>query len=348
MRWPCARCATAGIEGPISMSGIPILITGATGYIGARLLLGLLGRYGDGVRCRVLARGGSDTGFMDGLPVEIVRADLHDPHAVVEAARGAEAVFHCAGLIAYTARFRNALYETNVVGTRNVVNACIAEGVKRLVVTSSIAAVGSAGASGEESVEASVFSEWQRRNPYMESKHLAELECLRGAAEGLDVVMVNPGVVIGMGAGAGVPGSSSNEVLRMIYRGKLPLCPQGGTGFVDVRDVADAHIAAWEKGAAGERYIVVGENMTFRELFARIAALSGSSATSPVMVSGALASIAGIGGELWSLVTGRPSFVSVESIRQASMPAAYSNRRSVQELGMGYRSFDETLKSIIP
>lgn len=330
------------------MSGIPILITGATGYIGAQLLLGLLRKYGGGIRCRVAVRAGSDTGFMDGLPVETVMADLHDPHAVAEAVRGSEAVFHCAGLIAYTSRFRNRLYETNVVGTRNVVNACIAEGVKRLVATSSIAAVGSTGAAGTESAEDSEFSEWQRRNPYMESKHLAELECRRGAAEGLDVVMVNPGVVFGSGEGDGVPGSSSNEVLRLIYRGKLPMCPKGGTGFVDVRDVADAHIAAWEKGVAGARYIVVGENLAFRELFSRIAALPGSRAPKPVMVSGALGAIAGFGGELWSLVTGRPSFVSVESIRQASRPAAYSNQRSVQELGMGYRPFDETLKSIIP
>ncbi|NTV03166.1 MAG: SDR family oxidoreductase [Chlorobiaceae bacterium] len=331
------------------MSPIPILITGATGYLGAQLVFGLLRKFGDGVACRVTVRAGSDAGFLKGLPVEIVMADMLDPHAVAEAVQGAEAVFHCAGLIAYTSNYRDRLYETNVLGTRNVVDACLAGGVRRLVATSSIAAVGMPGHldGSRASNESSAFSEWQRRNPYMESKHLAELECRRGAAEGLDVVMVNPGVVVGKGEGKDAPGSSSNEVLRMIYRGALPFCPDGGTGFVDVRDVAEALIAAWEHGHAGERYIIVGENISFRDLFARIAALPGSSAKRPVMVSGALATAAGIGGELWSWLSGRPSFISIESMRQASRQAEYSNRRSVQELGIGYRPFEETLKTLI-
>ena len=327
------------------MSAIPILITGATGYIGAQLVYGLLRQFGSTVRCRVTVRNGSDSSFFDDLPVEIVRADVHDPMAIIEAVQGAEVVFHCAGLIAYTSSFRNRLYETNVIGTRNVVNACLAANVKRLVVTSSIAAVGAEEVL--ESDEQSTFNEWQRRNPYMESKHLAELECLRGVAEGLDVVMVNPGVVIGRGEGKNAPGSSSNEVLQMIYRGKLPLCPVGGTGFVDVRDVIAAHIAAWQKGETGERYIIVGESLTFRELFARIAALPGSHAKPPLMVEGALGITAGAAGDLWSLLTGRPSFISIESIRQASRLTVYSNQRSVQELGITYRPFADTLGTVI-
>ena len=327
----------------------PILITGATGYLGAQLVFGLLRKYGDAVRCRVTTRPGSMTGFLKGLPVDIIMADMHDPHAVAEAVLGAEVVFHCAGLIAYTSNYRTRLYETNVLGTRNVVNACLAGGVRRMIATSSIAAVGMPENldAGRESNESSTFSEWQRRNVYMESKHLAELECRRGAAEGLDVVMVNPGVVIGKGDVPDAPGSSSNDVLRLIYRGSLPFCPDGGTGFVDLRDVADAHIAAWQHGHAGERYIVVGENLTFMGLFDRIAALPGSNTGKPVRVAGALASVTGFGGEIWSLISGRPSFISIESLRQASRQAVYSNRRSVQELGMSYRPFDETLKTVI-
>jgi dihydroflavonol-4-reductase len=283
------------------------------------------------------------------LPVEIVRANLHDPVAVIQAVRGSEVVFHCAGLISFTRNFRHRLYDTNVLGTRHVVDACLAAGVKRLVTTSSIAAVGSAGADNgiPESNEQSAFSEWQRHNVYMESKHLAELEGRRGVAEGLDVVMVNPGVVIGKSSARDLPGSSSNEVLRMIYDGRLPICPTGSTGFVDVHDVADAHIAAWQKGRAGERYIIVAENLSFRELFRRIAALPGSRTGQPFSVGGIAGMVAGGGGELWSLLTRRPSFISIESIRQASHPARYSNQRSVNDLGMAYRPFDETLRSAV-
>jgi dihydroflavonol-4-reductase len=331
------------------MSGTPILITGATGYIGARLLVDLIERFGDGVCCRVTVREGSDASFLRNLPVEIVRADMHDPVALNEAVKGAEVVFHCAGLIAYTNNFRNRLYDTNVLGTRHVVDACLAAGVKRLIATSSIAAVGSSGAKSDvpESNEHTAFTEWQRHNVYMESKHLSELECRRGVAEGLDVVMVNPGVVIGKNPEPGMPGSSSNEVLQMIYEGRLPLCPDGSTGFVDVHDVADAHIAAWQKGRTGERYIIVGENLSFRELFQRISAMPGSRSGKAFRVGGIAGKLAGAGGELWSLVTKRPSFISIESLRQASHPARYSNQRSVHELGISYRPFDETLRSAI-
>ncbi|AAM73150.1 MAG TPA: epimerase [Chlorobaculum sp.] len=331
------------------MSGIPILITGATGYIGARLLVDMIARYGDSVRCRVTVREGSDASFLRNLPVEIAQADMHDPIAVNEAVKGAEVVFHCAGLIAYTRNFRNRLYDTNVLGTRHIVDACLEAGVKRLVATSSIAAVGSSDAKSgiRESNEQTPFTEWQRHNVYMESKYLAELECRRGVAEGLDVVMVNPGVVIGKNSEPGMSGSSSNEVLRMIYEGRLPLCPDGATGFVDVRDVADAHIAAWQKGKAGERYIIVGENLSFRELFERIAALPGSRSGKVFRVNRVARMLAGVGGELFSLLTKRPSFISIESLRQAAHLSRYSNQRSVRELGMSYRPFEETLRSAI-
>jgi len=331
------------------MSGIPILITGATGYIGAQLVFSLIRRFGQEVQCRAMVREGSDVSFLKGLPVQIVRADLHDPKAVLEAAANAEVVFHCAGLIAYTKNYRNRLYETNVLGTRHVVNACLAHGVRRLIATSSIAAIGSAGngRDHDEADEQSAFNEWQRRNVYMESKHLAELECQRGVAEGLDVVMVNPGVVAGRGGGERPPGSSSNEVLALMYRGRLPFCPSGGTGFADVQDVASAHIAAWQKGRSGERYIIVGENISFRELFDMIARIPGSSAGKAVQVSAFPAMLAGAGGELWSMLTGKPSFLSIESVRLASRRLCYSNSKSVRELGITYRPLLETLQSIV-
>jgi dihydroflavonol-4-reductase len=329
------------------MSGTPILITGATGYIGARLLVDLIEQFGDGVRCRVTVREGSNASFLRNLPpVEIVRADVHDSVAINEAVKGMEVVFHCAGLISFSKNYRHRLYDTNVLGTRHVVDACLEAGVKRLVTASSIAAVGS-GKDIPESNEHSAFTEWQRHNVYMESKHLAELECRRGVAEGLDVVMVNPGVVIGSNPEQGMPGSNSNEVMRLIHEGRVPICPAGSTGFVDVRDVADALVAAWQKGRTGERYIIVGENLSFRELFSRIAALPGSHTGKPFVVSNLAGMAAGVAGELFSLLTGKPSFVSIESIRQAMHSARFSNQRSVRELGISYRPFDETLRSAI-
>lgn len=323
-----------------------IVITGATGYIGSQLVLALLSKISGEVGCRVVVRKSSDCSFLKGLPVEIAYADLHDSLGLMEAFKGVDTVFHCAGLISYTRNFRNALYDTNVLGTRNVVNACLFNNVRKLVVTSSIAAIGATD-DGTPASESTSFQEWQRRNGYMESKHLAELEGLRGVAEGLQVVIVNPGVVIGVDQNNPVSASSSNEVLRLIHQGKLPLFPSGSTGFVDVRDVVDAHIAAWENGRSGERYVVVGHNLLFRELFARIGSIAGSRIRHSFMVPHAMGLLAGFGGELWSMLMNSPSFVSLESIRIASRRLSYNNTRSVQELRLSYRELSETLKTII-
>ena len=323
-----------------------IVITGATGYIGSQLVLALLSKFSGEVRCRVIVRKSSDCSFLEGLPVDIVQADLHDSLGLMEAFKGVDTVFHCAGLISYTRKFRNALYDTNVLGTRNIVNASLFNNVRKLVLTSSIAAIG-ATEDGTPAGESTSFQEWQRRNGYMESKHLAELEGLRGVAEGLDVVIVNPGVVIGIDRKNPASVSSSNEVVNLIYKGRLPIFPSGSTGFVDIRDVVDAHLAAWEKGRSGERYIVVGHNLSFRELFARIGSLAGSSSRRSFMVPDGMGVLAGLGGELWSALSNSPSFISLERIRIASRQLSFSNTRSVQELSMKYRELSETLKTII-
>ena len=323
-----------------------IVITGATGYIGSQLVHALLSKFSGEFNFRVIVRKSSNCSFLKGLPVDIVYADLLDSLALMEAFKGVDTVFHCAGLISYTRNYRNALYETNVLGTRNVVNASLFNNVRKLVMTSSIAAIG-ATEDGTPASESTSFQEWQRRNGYMEAKHLSELEGLRGVAEGLDVVMVNPGVVIGVDCENSASLSSSNKVLRLIFQGKIPVYPSGSTGFVDVRDVADAHIAAWEKGGTGERYVVVGHNLSFRDLFSRLGALTGSRIGRTVMLPYSMGLLAGFGGELWSMLTNSPSFISLESIRIASRHLAYSNTKSVHELNLNYRELFDTLKTII-
>ena len=141
--------------------------------------------------------------------------------------------------------------------------------------------------------------------------------------------------------------SSSNEVLRLIYQGKLPVSLSGSTGFVDVRDVADAHLAAWQKGASGERYIIVGHNLSFRQLFDHIGHIEGSRNAPVFNLPKGIGFLAGLGGELWSLLSSRPSFISLESLRGSSKLFVYNNSRSVQELGLSYRALSDTLKTIV-
>ncbi len=253
-----------------------VLVTGATGYIGSQVVYALRKMVGDGLHVKALVRENPEVAVLSDPEVEIVRGDILNPISLLEPFESVDAVFHCAGLVAYTKQSRNRLYETNVTGTSNVVDVCLQKGVGRLVLTSSVAAQG-VKEGIEQADEETAFSEWQHRIAYMDSKRLAEIECERGIAEGLDVVMVNPGVVLGRGEGHPVVLNSSTKAVQSIYQGKIFLYPSGGLSLVDIRDVARAHIEVWKKGETGERYIIVSENCSYKELFSMIREIPGSS-----------------------------------------------------------------------
>ncbi|MCG8345286.1 MAG: NAD-dependent epimerase/dehydratase family protein [Chlorobiales bacterium] len=322
------------------------LVTGAAGYIGSQVAYTLLKMFGDTVHVRALVRERSDLSVLSGMPVEIRQGDILDPASLQESVLSAEVVFHCAGLVAYTKNCRNNLHETNVTGTANVVDACLQNGVGRLVLTSSVAAIG-VKEDSEPADEDTAFCGWQHGIAYMESKRLAEMEGRRGIAEGLDVVMVNPGVVIGKGESKPVVTNSATGAIKSIYDGKMPLYPSGGLSLVDIRDAARAHIEAWRKGEKGGRYIVVSGNTSYGELFAMIRELPGSKMNFAVSAAEPLYKIAGVGGELFALVTGRRPYISLESMQLAQRKLYYANSKSVEKLGMSYRPVKETVESIV-
>lgn len=323
-----------------------ILVTGATGYIGSRLVHELLHGFGDSWIVRALVRHGSSKEAIDALPVELVYGDLCDPVSLIDACRGVSVVFNCAGHIAYSRNQHGTLYDVNVRGTAALVDACLECGVDRLVHTSSVAALGVA-SRGMPANEETPFREWQHRIAYMESKHLAEMECMRGVAEGLDVVMVNPAVVIGRGRYAQCAENASTRAIRDIYTGRIPFYPPGGISLVGIDDVVRAHIAAWQQGVSANRYIITAGNYSFRELFTTVRQLPGGSGRPVFEAASAFQKLSGVAGELFALVTGGRPYISMESMRLAREQLFYSNQRSLTELGMEYQSVEEVIGSII-
>jgi dihydroflavonol-4-reductase len=233
------------------------LITGATGLLGGHIARALHER---GERVRILVRPHSAREGLAGVAVEEVYGDVRDPGSLREAMRGVDRVVHAAGGVRIDPFAADKLYRVNVEGTRHVVAAAREAGVRRLLHLSSVAAVGA----GRLDKPADESSEWDLgyKGPYWSTKREGERIVLEAAAKGeLDAVVINPAYAIG-------PGDvkpSSGAVLLLIASGLVVAYPEGGTAFVDARDVARGAVLALEKGRTGERYILSAENLTFRQ-----------------------------------------------------------------------------------
>jgi dihydroflavonol-4-reductase len=303
---------------------VRVLVTGGTGFVGSQLAAALVGR-GDSVR--VLRRASSGLVTLEGLPVEHIIGDILDPEAVAHAVEGCERVFHVAGLSSYWRAKREDIYRVNVEGTRIVMDACLRAGVQRVVHTSSIGAIGipPEGTVGNEEM---AFDRQSAAFAYADSKHLAEGKVRKAVERGLPAVIVNPAVVIGAGDQYLIAGHIGLEVAR----GGLLAVPPGGICVVDVDAVVQGHIAAAERGRVGERYILGGENLTYREIVATAAALTQTPAPRRTIPRGALP-LLGVVVDTVNRVSSRPPAVNGEQIRLSARNVFFDSGKAVRELG---------------
>ncbi|MCB9232904.1 MAG: SDR family oxidoreductase [Bacteroidia bacterium] len=243
-------------------------VTGANGFVGNVLVRELLAQ---GKPVRGLVRSNRPYAALEGLEFERVQADLGDYESLVRAFAGVETVFHAAGMVTIMPGLWKELYEANVVGTRNVIAACLACGVRRLVYTSSVSALPEA-APGQPMRESRDHPLEHLVGNYAKSKAMATREAFQATEKGLEVVAVMPTAVTGP---FDFGPTATGDMLQKVARRKLPALVNGAYNFVDVRDVALGHILAAEKGKSGEVYILGGERMTVRELVDLTARLAG-------------------------------------------------------------------------
>lgn len=246
-----------------------IFITGATGFVGSHIARELAA--GDH-ELRILYRSEKKLAILEGLAYEGVAGDLDDLAALKRACAGCELVFHVAAKADYWKDDdRSALWRVNVEGTRNVLEAARAAGVRRVVFTSSAATLGiQPGKSLAD--ESAAFNLSPERYLYAFSKLKAEAVAAEYVAAGLNVVILNPTVVIGPGDLNAISGTFVIETAR--YQWAVPVA-SGGLAVIDARDVAAAHARAIERGRSGERYILNSANLSYREWFTLIAAACG-------------------------------------------------------------------------
>ncbi len=234
------------------------LVTGASGFIGSHVVRRLLE---EGVEVRAMLMPEDPAPNLEGLDIERVPGDILDAESVRAAVEGCDTVFHLAAIYAVWHPRPELIYEVNIRGTVHVVEAAAELGVRRVVHTSSIAAVGTRG-ENMPADEDTLFNTWLDANPYVWSKYISELEAfVRAGRTGLHLVAVNPTFPFGPGDVRPTP---TGQIVLSLLQGKLPVWFDGGFNAVDVRDVAEGHWLAALRGAPGERYLLGGHNLTYR------------------------------------------------------------------------------------
>lgn len=244
------------------------LITGATGFVGSHLARALIDA---GHSVRALHRASSRLTALEGLAVESALGDLNDLDGLLRAAEGCDWLFHVAAVADYWRADRVTMFEANVEGTRRVLRAAREAGVKRVIITSSAAAIGPR-RDGQPASEQDDFTLPPKRFPYGYSKLLAERVALNAVENGQDIVILNPVVIMGPGDLNLISGNFVTQIKQM---GALTPMTTGGVAVVDVRDVARAHVLAAERGRTGERYLLGTSNYTYAEWFRMIAQTVG-------------------------------------------------------------------------
>jgi dihydroflavonol-4-reductase len=276
--------------------------------------------------------------LLEGLPVELADGDVTDVCSLRRASRGMEGVYHVAGLISYWRPKRERLFRVNVAGTRNVVTAALENGVRRLVHTSSIAALGYR-TDGQPGDEDTPWNWGPLDIGYATSKYLGEQEAVEASRKGLEVVVVNPGLIFG-------PRDTSwnaGRMFKLVQEHSVVRSPVGSTTTCDVDDVSVGHIAAMERGQSGRRYILGGEHVSYVDLFRRIAEVMGRSVRVQEVPHWVVA-LAAWGDYARSLITQREPALTPELVRMGRYSRCYSCARAIRELGYPQTPLPQTLE----
>jgi len=314
-------------------------VTGATGFIGSNVVRVLLKR---DWTVRALVRPNSNRKNLEGLDVDVVEGDLRDLDSIKRGLTGCDMVFHVAALYSFWVRPQRLIYDVNVEGTRNVLQAALEKKVERVVVTSSVAALGlpKDGKPADETTPV-VFD--QIIGDYKKSKYLAEQVALE-YAEQFPVVIVNPSFPVGPGDIKPTP--TGQTILDFLNR-KMPAYMDTGMNVVDVEDVALGHLLAAEKGRVGERYILGGENLTMKQMLDLLAEITGLPAPRVRLPYYPILALSYLNAGFCKLVPGCIPRMTPETIRMSRHLMFFDPGKAIDELGLPQAPAKEALSKAV-
>ncbi|MBN1790149.1 MAG: NAD-dependent epimerase/dehydratase family protein [Bacteroidales bacterium] len=328
-----------------------IMVTGATGFLGAHILYDLAGK---GLRVKALYRDSLKITNVKKIfgyyrenisefwnRIEWIEGDILDYYSLRENLKDIKVVYHAAGLVSFENRDREELNQINARGVAHVVNACLEQGIDKLCHVSSIATLGES--NGSELIrETMMWNPVNSASAYAVSKFKGEMEVWRGIHEGLQAVIVNPSVIVGPGMWMG----SARQILDRIRSG-MKYYPGGSTGYVDVRDVATAMIRLTDGNFFSERYIVSSENLPHRTLLNLISDAMGvprpAHPVTPCLMRMAVAAES-----IRSTFTGQVPRLTQKTLEIASAELAYSNKKIKDAITVSFIPIEESIQFSIP
>lgn len=312
-------------------------VTGGTGFVGANLVRLLLQQ---GYAVRALVRPSSRLDNLQNTDVEVVKGDLNDSNLHLKM-QGCQVLFHVAAHYSLWQAEQEILYQSNVLGTRNLLAAAREAGIERTVYTSSVAAIGvNTGKLADETYQSPVE---ELVGHYKKSKYWAEQEAHLAVRKGQDIVIVNPSTPIGPWDIKPTP--TGDIILRFLQR-QMPVYLNTGLNFIDVRDVTQGHLLALERGKTGERYILGNQNLTLKELYEKLAEITGIPAPQKSIPSWIPLSIAWIDEKILTRFGKTPS-VPIDGVRMARQMMFYDASKAVRELDLPQTSIITALKDAV-
>lgn len=315
-----------------------VLVTGATGFVGAYLLRYLL--KAGYTEILAMKRKNSPMDLVAEIQdkVQWVEGDILDIIFLEDVMKGVDQVYHAAAVISMNPREKEMMFQVNIEGTTNVVNAALHEGIEKMVFLSSIAAIGRT-KNVKHINEKTKWEESKFNSNYAESKMLAEREVWRGIAEGLNAAIINPAVILGSGFWK----KGTCVTFSRVWSG-LMVYPGGASGYVDVRDVARMCIDLMEKDIHSERFIAVGENMSYQKLFTMVANFLGKKPPAfelPVFIGEIAWRILGV----LSFITRSTPMLTREMVQLTARTYIYDNTKSKEQLGFEYTAMEDCFKA---
>ncbi|PYV58496.1 MAG: dihydroflavonol 4-reductase [Acidobacteria bacterium] len=315
-------------------------VTGATGFVGSHVAHALAKQ---GARLRLLVRPASDRRNLDGLDAELVAGDLRQPSSFESALQRCDALFHVAADYRLWVRDPQQMYHANVDGTRAILEIARKAGVRRTVYTSSVATMGFTG-NGHPADENSPVSLENMIGPYKRSKFMAEQIALEAGKSGMEVVVVNPTTPVGE---RDIKPTPTGRIVVDFLRRKFPAYVDTGLNLVDVRECADGHIEAFERGKSGERYILGGENLTLKQILDQLAAITGLK--SPwLKVPYVVALATGVVDEMVTgRIRGKEPRATIDAVRMGRKKMFVSCEKAERELGWRVCPIDGALRRAV-